>query len=234
MKKYLLLLSILLPLLLCSCAYQQEYPIDGMINKIPAIFDASTQSTVSDTGFQLLYKKFAEQNAISFMKAEADMNSIINTKYSYGVNAYNQSNGLCDTVSMFFDDDSADRLGLYFKILGYSKREYAADGRSASFICEKDGSSFKYEAAYDEDNSAFEITVYKNGAVSEALRCIVNDKGVKKIYYDGHIKRIITSVADGENNVEIDWYNNEFIEDFGIPEVRTGYILYENGVLSGS
>ena len=159
MKKYLLLLSLLLLFLLCSCAYQREYPIDGMINKIPALFDASTQSVASDTGFQRLYKKYAEQNAVSFVKAETEMNSIINTKYSYGVTAYNQSNGLSDTVSMFFDDDSADRLSLYFKLLGYSKREYKSDGCSASFICEKDGSVFKYEASYDEDGSTFEITV---------------------------------------------------------------------------
>ena len=234
MKKWFILLAAILLPLLCSCSYQQSDPIDDMINRIPAIFDAVTQPLVEDSGFQKIYRKYAEQNTVSFVSAEKEMNSILNTKYSYGVNAYNQSNGLCDTVSMFFGDDSADRLGLYFKLLGYSKREYREEENSASFACEKDGSSYQYEASYDEDAQGFEITVLKDGSVSEAFKCRLNGAGVYKIYYDGNIKRIITSTTDGENAVEIDWYDNEFIEGFGVPEEKTGYIKYENGVLSGN
>ncbi len=235
MKKFILLLALILTPLLCSCAYQNDDPINGMIDKIPAIFEGSTQAPSNESGFRKLYKKYAEQNVVNFTNAEKEMNNLLNPRYSYGVSAYNQSNGLSDTASMFFDAGSAEKLGLYFKLLGYSKREYNEDGSDATFTCEKDGSYYKYEATYDEEAQRFDIVVYKDEAVCEAFRCDLDGEKLNKIYYDGNIKRLIVSNADTEKNVEIKWYDTEFVAGFEIPSSeKTGYITYENGVLSGS
>ena len=235
MKRITLILCLVLLFELSSCTYSENPALEDMLSRLPSVLEAATQSAQNDSGFQKLYKKYAELNTVNFINAEKEMNSIINTKYSYGVSAYNQSNGICDTASMFFDEDSAQRLGIYFKLLGYTKREYEEDGNTAAFTCEKDSSSFKYEVSYDEDDSVFEITVYKDEDVSEAFRCFVTNKDVKKEYYDGNIKRLIVSRSDAEKNVYIEWYDTEFTEDFDVSGLEpSGIVMYENGTVTGS
>lgn len=235
MKKCFIVITAFLILFLSSCTYSNNDKIEDMLSRIPSVFEAAPQIPDSDNGFQKLYKKYAELNAVNFVSAEKEMNNILNTKYSYGVSAYNMSNGLSDTASMFFDDDSADRIGLYFKLLGYSKREYAEEENTAIFICEKDECSYKYEVVYDEKALGFGITVYKDDTVYEVFECSVNEDDLTKVYYDGNIKRIIISKSDSDKNVSIKWYDTEYSRDIDFAKLEeTGFVKYENGTLTGS
>ncbi len=235
MKKCFAILFVFLIFILSSCDTTVNEQINQMISNIPALFEQSTiQNSAGDTGFLKILKSYTEKDKSYFSAAEREMsNAPLNQKYSYGVSAYHQSNGICDTATMFFGENSAEELNLYFRIYGFNYKEYSADGNKAVFKCEKDGAVYRYEVSYGEDPKYFEILNYKNDTVVEALKCNIDDNSIFKVYYDGNIKQLIVSSADSANNVVISWYGTEFIENFGIPAAdASGSVQYIDGVLS--
>ena len=234
-KRLTVFLVFLLIFIFSSCDTPVNEQINQMLSNIPAIFEPSTaQSSTSDTGFQKILKNFTDKDKAYFASSEREMNkNPLNQKYSYAVSAYHQSNGICDTAAMFFAENAAEELNLYFRLYGYVYKEYSQNEKKAVLKCEKDGAIYIYEVSYSEEPVYFEILIYKNDAVIESFKCSLTEDSIEKVYYDDNIKQLIVSLASSDGSVSVSWYGTEFIEGFSIPENEpSGSVTYKDGVLS--
>jgi hypothetical protein len=135
---------------------------------------------------------------------------------------------------MFFDDNSAAALDMYFALRGYDDRVYKAEDNSAEFSAKKKDDDCVYKVTYNADERSFEITYTVNGELNDSLLCVLTDGDLLKCCYVGTIERTFISRVSRDGKSDVEWFDR-MITDPAETEANEerGNVSYDGEKLSG-
>lgn len=223
--------------LLCSFILSSCRPvIPDVIESLMS--DTAATSDIPDSGkyadYKNLFAEYKTANKEYFKNTENAINSIMGQKYGYGITAYEHGDDLAEIAEMFFDENSAARLDMYFALRGYDDRSYKEEENAAEFTAKKKDDDCSYKVSYNAEDGRFEIIFTVNGEIQDSLLCVLTDDDLVKCCYSGTIDRTFISRVSRDGKSEVEWFDR-MITDPAETEANEerGNVSFNGEMLSG-